>query len=123
MPTYSDAEGHTPTLTYSTLPSFITYDGIDTFTFTPTQNSEIGTTTVTVTLSDGNKSNNYNIVVNVMTKPTFTDGTTSFANLIVSLNSVGTFKIPPFSDLDGDSVSILVFDINTGTNAASWIQI
>jgi hypothetical protein len=51
-----------------------------------------------------------------MTNPYFTDGTNSFSNLVIPLNSVKTFTIPPYKDWDNDVVSVLIQDAKTSTS-------
>jgi hypothetical protein len=46
------------------------------------------------------------MIVSVPNRPPyFTDGTTSFADIIVPLNSIKDLTIPPFSDPDSQTVT------------------
>lgn len=120
LPSINDAEGHTFKMTHSIPKSFITFDNIDTFSFSPTSSTDLGTHTIKLTLSDSNLDNQYSFSVIVMSKPAFDDGTTSFSSLKIPLNSVKSFTVPAYSDADGDTVTISIEEGSGGT-FPNWI--
>lgn len=65
LPSIYDAEGHATTIKNSIPKSFITFNNVDTYTFSPTAISDLGTNTVTVTLSDSNMETAYSFSVTV----------------------------------------------------------
>lgn len=73
-------------------------------------------------LSDGNLQSTYSfdVIVNLNSPPVFNDGTTSFADLTVPLNTVKSYTVPSFSDPDGEAVTISIAEGSGGT-LPSWI--
>lgn len=59
--------------------------------------------------------NSYSFTLKVMTKPAFTDGTTSFPPITVALGSTNSFLVPSFSDVDQDTVTISIAEASGGT--------
>jgi hypothetical protein len=53
-----------------------------------------------------------------MTKPAFV-GLTSFNDITVKLNSVGSFAVPAFSDDDGDATTISL----SSSALPGWVQL
>lgn len=115
LPSIIDDEGHSPVISYSIPNKFITFNNVDLFVFTNPAIADIGTYTVGVNLSDYNMQSSYNFTVKVMTKPAFDNGTTLFPDVTVALNSVKSFSVPSFSDVDLDSVTISIAEGSGGT--------
>ena len=112
LPSYSDPEGNTVTLTtveqgQSTLPSFVTFDSAtSTYTINPTSSALIGTTiTISVTLSDTVLSSTYTFTITVPANTAPTIGTQTPTNQVVHVNSMVSYTLPTATDAESNPIT------------------
>ena len=89
LPSYSDPDGDSVSLTVGSMPVFTTFNN-PVFTFSPTLLSQVGTFSILLALSDGiNAPVNYSFTVTVTnTAPYFSPRGTQLLNQQVNLNSI-----------------------------------
>lgn len=65
--------------------------------------------------------NSYSFGVNVLSRvPIFNNVTTSFSDLMLPINSLGSFNVPSFNDPDGETVTLSIAEATGGT-FPNWI--
>jgi hypothetical protein len=119
LPTYSDAEGNTVTLTtvqssLSSLPNFVTFESATrTYSINPVSSSDIGIFTISVSLSDSLLTASYTFAITVVnTAPTFASN--PVAQTVNWKNSI-TYQLPTYSDAETNTVTLTT--VQTGQAA------
>ena len=76
IPAATDSEGHSITLSYSSLPAFMSWDSANRqFNIAPTSPSHLGNFSISVSVSDSNKASSYPFTVDVLNRIPVFDGT------------------------------------------------
>jgi hypothetical protein len=122
IPTYEDPEGHTPYMTISALPAWITKSGND-LIISPTDYSSMGVTTITFYLSDSHRVSTHKTEITVNNRPPYYLASHVYPSISVHLNFMETVAIPPFQDPEGYQGKVTVedthpFPIATNVNSA-----
>eukprot|EP00347_Sterkiella_histriomuscorum_P002784 403366812 len=110
LPSISDVDGNTRQTTISTLPTFVTIDANkQVFTISPTLNSQAGTHSVTITLSDYSLSKTYtlNITVNPNTgAPYFQQNITDLDIQDFYVGDLSYYQLPDIIDDDSNTCQL-----------------
>ena len=122
LPTYSDLDGHNVMLSYTSIPSYVTYDSTSRkFTFNPKTTADFNFGEqwwFNIILSDSNKETSYKITLNILNQaPTYQPAVSSpvYGNLIIPLNTIITIPVPHFIDPDGSDCKVLVAQMSRTT--------
>ena len=73
--------------------------------FSPSLPTEIGSYTITITISDASLSSTYTFTLTVLPNSPPTIGSQVLTNQVVPLNSIVQYKLPNATDPEGQSVS------------------
>ena len=110
LPTYSDSQGNTITLSTvelgkTSLPTFVSFNSATrTYFISPSSVSQIGTYSIQVTLSDSVLTSSYQFSIAVTnTAPTI--GSQTAVDQIVSINQIVQYTLPSPYDADSDPIT------------------